>query len=79
MKTETRTFDIAKSCEAQTKLCVEKDYPHFAPMDGRCYACHRNIYAEIDNGNGYKSGHSFEKASTGLITGCPHCHTSYCE
>ena len=76
---QTRTFDVKKSCEAQTALCKEKDYPHFAPMDGRCYNCNYNIYAEINHGNGYKSGHSFERASTELITGCPHCHISYCE
>jgi hypothetical protein len=69
MKPET--FDIKKACEAQTKLCKEKDYPHFAPMDGRCYECNQNIYKE--------GGRSIEYATTHLVTGCPWCHISYCE
>ena len=77
MKTET--FDIKKACEAQEKYCKEKNYPHFAPLNGRCYECNYNIYQHIDHGRGYKSGYSVEKASCELITGCPHCHISYCE
>lgn len=77
MKTET--FDIKLACEAQTKYANEKDYPHFAPVSGRCYECHHNIYQQIDQGSGYKSGYSVERAATELITGCPHCHISYCE
>jgi len=69
MKTET--FDSKKACDAQAKLCKEKDYPHFAPSDGRCYSCNRQIYSE--------GGWSVEKASKSLITGCPFCCYSYCE
>lgn len=76
MKQET--FDIKASCEAQAKLCKEKNYPHFAPTDGVCYDCNRNIYRQIDHG-GYKTGISVEMAGKTLITGCPHCHYSYCE
>lgn len=78
MKTETRTFDVQKACEAQTKFVKEHDYPYFAPGNGVCYSCRRNIYREEKNGN-YSSGITVEKASSELITGCPHCHYSYCE
>jgi len=75
---ENQTFDSVKACEAQAKLCKENNFPHFAPLSGVCYKCGRNIYRQIENA-GYKSGHSIEKASSELITGCPHCHISYCE
>ena len=78
MKTET--FDVKIACEAQAKYVKEKEYPHFAPTSGRCYDCGRNIYLKIESSNGkYSSGYSVERASSELITGCPHCHHSYCE
>ena len=58
-----------QSIKAQWDLCQEKEYPHFAPRDGRCYACGQQIYERI----------SVERASKELITGCPWCHYSYCE
>lgn len=78
MKKET--FDIKKACEAQAKLCREEEYPHFAPFSGTCWDCNRNIYTKIYNERwNTNSGISVEKASTSLITGCPHCHRSYCD
>jgi len=74
----TETFDIKKACEAQGKFVNERDYPYFAPMDGRCYKCGHNIYAKIQHGD-YFTGYSVETASSLLITGCPHCNISYCE
>jgi len=72
------TFDISKAMQAQKKLQATKGYPHFAPEDGQCYECRKNIYEEIDHGE-FKTGISVEKATNKLITGCPHCHISYCE
>lgn len=72
-------FNILKAREAQEKYCIEHKVPHFAPMDGICYKCHRNIYEEIEQPYGAKTGISVEKASKGLITGCPHCNRSYCD
>lgn len=54
---------------AQKKLCKDKNYPHFAPPDGYCFYCKRDIYTEITT----------QSASEHLITGCPHCNYSYCE
>ena len=84
--------EISECVGAQRKACAENDYPHFAPRDGICYGCRANIYQNIGwvNADGshtskdgaevdYVTGISLEKASTELITGCPHCHVSYCE
>ena len=70
-------FNINKAAKAQSELCKEKEYPHFAPSSGICWSCKRNIYQEIDHGT-YKTGISVEKAAASLITGCPHCNYSYC-
>jgi len=73
-------FDIKKACEAQARFVKEKDWPYFAPSDGVCYDCRNNIYRKIKHESGkYYSGYSVEVASSTLITGCPHCHYSYCE
>lgn len=62
-------INVSKSIAAQIKLCKEKEYPHFAPRSGICYACGSQIYETI----------SVERASSDLITGCPLCHRSYCD
>lgn len=72
------TFDVKTACQAQSKLIKENGYPYFAPSDGQCYDCRRNIYEQIDHG-GHKTGISVESAGKSLVTGCPHCHHSYCD
>lgn len=71
-------FNSREARAAQAEYCREKEYPHFAPMDGRCWSCNKDIYTEIDHG-GYKTGISVEEAGSTLITGCSHCHISYCD
>ena len=84
------TFDRQKAIIAQRKLCEEKGYPHFAPENGVCWRCHKNIYDEIKeegrdwrtgkpNGKFYTHGISVERAAKELVTGCPHCNRSYCD
>lgn len=73
-----KTFNVQESIAAQKKFQQEKDYPDFAPANGRCYNCKRQIYEEMDQGD-HKTGISVQRASGELITGCPHCHYSYCE
>ena len=63
------TFNIKEAAKAQATFCKNKEYPHFAPHDGKCWSCHNNIYSVI----------SVEIASLSLITGCPICHRSYCD
>ena len=57
--------EIAEARAAQAHLCATKGLPHFAPENGVCWSCHRQIYEELD-------GKSF-------VTGCPFCHRSYCD
>ena len=61
------TFDVSKAIEAQTKLCNERRWPFFAPRNGRCWRCGKQIFDKI----------SVYEASKSLITGCPLCHHSY--
>ena len=82
MGTTTKTFNLSEARTAQKKHCAEKGLPHFAPSSGICYSCRKNIYEEIkhpDTGHGeYTTGISVEEASS-HVTGCPHCHYSYCD
>lgn len=93
-----KTYDIAKAVEAQKEYCKEYAAKHpedwaskmmargegFAPIDGRCWCCHQNIYAEqgdeiwnrLRTGK-KKNGISVEQARTQLTTGCPFCYRSY--
>ncbi len=66
MKKEPTQNEKAK---AQRKYCKDTKQPLFAPRWGTCWRCHKNIYDRI----------SMEKASSEMITGCPHCHYSFCE
>lgn len=68
-------YNVQESIKAQSKLCEEKGYPHFAPNDGRCWKCNKNIYEPDERGFGITT----EKASKELVTGCPHCFRSYCD
>lgn len=72
-------FDITAAIAAQKKYCAENQLPHFAPQDGFCFRCRRNIYSQIRLRDGYESGITVEEAGSSLITGCPHCNYSYCE
>jgi hypothetical protein len=62
--------EILTAIKEQATLCKEKGYPDFAPSNGICFRCQKNIYQD------------YERAGkTGLthVTGCPHCNYSYCE
>lgn len=69
-------FDVKLACEAQANFQKEKGYPDFAPKSGRCFSCGNNIYSQMDRGS-YTTGISVQKASSELITGCPHCNRSF--
>lgn len=62
--------------ERHRELCAQQGLPNFAPTRGICYRCHRNIYQPYP----IKSG-QISEGETGeeYITGCPHCHHSFCE
>lgn len=61
--------DIRSCIEAQKQFCRENKAPHFAPEDGFCFSCGKQIYTRKN----------INSARNELITGCPHCHRSYCD
>lgn len=63
--------DVRACIEAQEQYCRDNKVPHFAPEDGFCWSCGEQIYA--------RRGRGIHYASTELVTGCPHCHRSYCD
>lgn len=66
---EKKEYNIIKAILAQKKYCKTLGFMHFAPEDGCCYKCGKNIYAE--------KGISVDLAGRHLVTGCPHCNTSF--
>lgn len=36
--------EVSECIKAQRKYCKATGLPHFAPSDGICWSCHRNIY-----------------------------------
>ena len=71
-------FNTDEAVAAQRKYCHEKGIPNFAPgLDGKCYRCNKDIYRQIDQGNGRSTGISVEQAASSLVTGCPHCNYSF--
>lgn len=57
--------EIEAAIKAQQEYCTKNKLPQFAPPSGICWSCRRQIY-EVESGNS-------------LVTGCPHCHWSYCD
>ena len=66
--------DVRFAIAAQEKYCKDSHDPLFAPEDGFCHSCGKQIYADIHHSRGYQN-----RAPNELITGCPHCHRSYCD
>ena len=80
------TYNPKLAEQAQEELCEEKGYPYFAPRDGRCWRCRRNIYlprertlTTLVGEEIVMVGISVEEAGADLITGCPHCNYSFCD
>ena len=57
--------------KSQMKLPVERR-TGFAPYDGTCWNCHRDI-CEGDKAI------TAESLGDYIILGCPYCHRSYCD
>ena len=72
------TDEIYKCAANQRKVWEETNLPEFASISGACYKCGRNIYQnyELTNYNGKYISYGFDGKE--LITGCPHCHYSFC-
>lgn len=69
-------YDIDKARKAQREYCDKNHLPHFAPYDGCCFRCGRNIYSPVKYPK-YTVGITVEEAGSTLITGCPFCSASY--
>lgn len=50
---------------SQWELCLDHDWPMFAPANGFCPSCNSDI---VD-----------ESWSERLVTSCKYCHKSFCE
>ena len=87
-------YDKYAAAKAQEKYCKERGLPYFAPPDGKCYRCGKNIYErytrnratfswfrpnESSDDDVVTTGITVEAAGSHLVTGCPHCNYSYCE
>ena len=80
MKDKTKEYDILKAALAQKEYCKKYGFMLFAPESGCCYKCGINIYVSRVNpdlGVTITTGISVEEAGKHLITGCPHCNTSF--
>ena len=77
-------YDKDAAIKAQKEYCEKKGYPHFAPHNGICYFCGQQIYEAIQHDDDWKddtytTGITVKEAASVLVTGCPHCHRSYCD
>lgn len=61
--------EIKQAAKAQAARCEEMKWPNFAPGDGECYNCHKNIYQDYGDSKGWTGEYA--------VTGCPHCSISY--
>lgn len=73
-----KVFNTSLAIKAQKMFCKVNDMPHFAPINGRCYRCGKNIYEPYEK-KGETYGIDAETAGKFLITGCPHCNRSFCD
>lgn len=82
-----KVFNVSESINLQREYCKKTEAPHFAPSDGVCWDCGKNIYEELPKKfrsiDGTEKtimrGISTEEAEQALVTGCPHCNRSYCD
>ena len=74
-----KIFDTVSAAKAQAAYCDKHEIPMFAPADGLCRSCYRNIYAPslYSAREGQTYGISVEEAGSRLISGCPHCNTTF--
>lgn len=54
--------------QAQEEYCTKHHLPNFVG-NGRCYGCGINVFDYVP----------LKEAESGLITGCPRCHKSFCD
>lgn len=72
-------FDHVKAPKAQQAYCDKNEVPMFAPHNGLCCNCSRDIYLPTNGSHGAVLGVTLEQAGNTLITSCPHCAYSFVE
>ncbi|MBE5807740.1 MAG: hypothetical protein E7317_05305 [Clostridiales bacterium] len=72
---------MTEAAAAQKRYCEENEIPQFAPANGWCSACGRNIYEPYTYRGREEDtrGISVDAAGKRLITSCPHCNTTFCD
>jgi len=74
-----KTYDAVEAAKAQEHHCNERKVPFFAPRNGWCCYCGRNIFEPYT----YRrepiltTGISVEEAGSRIITSCPHCNHTF--
>lgn len=61
----TKKTEREKLLQSQEEYCKKNKLPHFAPQDGICTNCKKDMVNK--------------NWKTTLITSCPNCNKSYCE
>ena len=76
-----KTYDTIKAAKAQERYCNEHEIPVFAPCNGWCNHCGRNIYEPYTywGREDRTFGFSVEDAGSRHLTSCPHCHSTFCD
>lgn len=90
-----KKYDSTLSITKQREYVKKNNMPQFAPRNGICWKCDKNIYEEVhwkkdrfyrfsiceknDPNYSHSTGITIEEANTELVTGCPHCNISYCD
>ena len=69
-KKDAPYYSVTEAIKAQEEYCKRNNVPFFAPQSGRCFSCGYNIFSE-------PYGYTVEYAKKKLVTGCPHCMTSF--
>ena len=69
--------NVTAACEAQIEYCETNKKTLYAPRNGICGHCGKNIYIPVCGKYDRITGISVEQAATSHITGCPHCHKSF--
>lgn len=75
------TWDTTEAIKAQIAFCERNEIPMYAPSNGICPACGRDIYDPhtYRGREEHTYGISVEEAASRLITGCPHCNATFCD
>ena len=73
------TVKIFKDKLYNAEIAKQRQNRHdvvFAPLDGKCWRCKKDIYELHEHGDTY-TGIDIETATERIVSGCPHCNYSF--